>query len=71
MNIYLVVFDAKATMLGEKLYPDLESYIDHNYVRDKNQEEYGDANTIALEKSEECEAMKDAIKAERNQRYDG
>jgi hypothetical protein len=31
-------------MLGEKLYPDLEAYIDHNYVRDKNEEEYGDAD---------------------------
>jgi O-acetyl-ADP-ribose deacetylase (regulator of RNase III) len=40
MDIYLVVFDAKATMLGKKLYPDLEAYIDHNYVRHKNEEEY-------------------------------
>ncbi len=43
MQIYLVVFDTKATMLGEKIYPDLEAYIDHNYVRDKREEEYGDA----------------------------
>ena len=41
MQIYLVVFDTKATMLGEKIYPDLEAYIDHNYVRDKREEEYG------------------------------
>lgn len=38
MDIYLVVFDTKATRLGEKLYPWLEAYIDHNYVK----EEYGD-----------------------------
>lgn len=43
MLIYLVVFDTKATMLGEKLYPDLEAYIDHNYVKDAREEEYGDA----------------------------
>ena len=43
MQIYLVVFDTKATMLGEKIYPDLEAYIDHNYVKDKREEEYGDA----------------------------
>lgn len=43
MQIYLVVFDTKATMLGEKLYPDLEAYIDHNYVKDRREEEYGDA----------------------------
>lgn len=41
MQIYLVVFDTKATMLGEKLYPDLEAYIDHNYVKEKREEEYG------------------------------
>lgn len=41
MQIYLVVFDTKATMLGEKIYPDLEAYIDHNYVKDKREEEYG------------------------------
>ncbi len=43
MDIYLVVFGAKATLLGEKIYPDLEAYIDHNYVKDKREEEYGDA----------------------------
>jgi hypothetical protein len=26
------------------LYPDLEAYIDHNYVRDKNEEEYEEAD---------------------------
>ncbi len=41
MEIYLVVFDEKATSLGEKLYPDLEAYIDQNYVEEKRQEEYG------------------------------
>ena len=38
MLIYLVVFDPKATQLGLKLYPDLEAYIDHNYVCDKLQQ---------------------------------
>ena len=42
MLIYLVVFDTRATQLGVKLYPDLEAYIDHNYVCDKREEEYGD-----------------------------
>lgn len=42
MLIYLVVFDTKATQLGYNLYPDLEAYIDHNYVCDKREEEYGD-----------------------------
>jgi len=35
MLIYLVVFDTAATKLGFQLYPDLEAYIDHNYVCDK------------------------------------
>ena len=42
MLVYLVVFDTAATKLGLNLYPDLETYIDHNYVCDKCEEEYGD-----------------------------
>ena len=42
MLIYLVVFDTEATRLGLSLYPDLEAYIDHNYVCNKREEEYGD-----------------------------
>ena len=35
MDIYLVEFDAKAELLGESVYPDLEAYIDHSYVLQK------------------------------------
>ncbi|MBQ5916415.1 MAG: macro domain-containing protein [Lachnospiraceae bacterium] len=42
MLVYLVVFDTKSTQLGLNLYPDLKAYIDHNYVCDKREEEYGD-----------------------------
>ena len=42
MLVYLVVFDTAATKLGLNLYPALEAYIDHNYVCDKREEEYGD-----------------------------
>ncbi len=42
MMIYLVVFGTKATQLGERIFPDLETYIDHHYVEDKREEEYGD-----------------------------
>jgi len=41
MLVYLVVFDTVSTELGMSLYPDLEAYIDHNYVCDKREEEYG------------------------------
>ena len=41
MLIYLVVFGGEATRLGRNLYPDLESYIDQNYVSAKQEEEYG------------------------------
>ncbi len=43
MDICLVVFDSTATELGERIYPDLEAYIDRNYVKEKREEEYGDA----------------------------
>lgn len=42
MLVYLVVFDTVATKLGLNLYPDLEAYIDHNYVCKKQEEEYSD-----------------------------
>ena len=42
MLIYLVVFDGESTRLGQNLYPDLEAYIDRNYVYTKREEEYGD-----------------------------
>ena len=43
MLVYLVVFDEKATRLGKSLYPDLEAYIDRNYVELKREAEYSDA----------------------------
>jgi O-acetyl-ADP-ribose deacetylase (regulator of RNase III) len=55
MDIYLVVFDAKATTLGEKLYPDLEAYIDQTYVQSQNKEEYQDAD-IGWERRVSCAA---------------
>lgn len=41
MLVYLVVFDLAATQLGQKLYPDLEAYIDQNYVSERDSFEYG------------------------------
>lgn len=41
MLIYLVVFGSEATKLAEKIYPDLEEYIDIRYVESKFEEEYG------------------------------
>jgi len=54
MQVFLVVFDTKATMLGEKLYPDLEAYIDFNYVKDKRDEEYGDTCNRTVWSGSEC-----------------
>ena len=45
MMIYLVVFDDKSTQLGRNLYPDLEAYIDQNYVSEQEAYEYGWGNT--------------------------
>ncbi len=41
MDIRLVVFDDRLTALGGRLYPDLEEYIDRNYVELKRRAEYG------------------------------
>lgn len=43
MEIYLVVFDGKSTELGERVYPDLRSYIDSHYVETHRVDEYGGA----------------------------
>ena len=43
LQVYLVVFDRKATQMGRNLYPDLEAYIDQNYVEEKHREEYDQA----------------------------
>lgn len=42
MLVYLVVFDTKSTELALRLQPALEAYIDHHYVCEKREEEYGD-----------------------------
>lgn len=42
MLIYLVIFDTMATRLGRNLNPNLEAYIDDNYVCEKRIEEYRD-----------------------------
>ena len=41
MDIYLVVFGDQDKTIGKRIYPDLEEYIDQNYVEDKYDEEYG------------------------------
>lgn len=40
MLVYLVVFDEYSTRLGLNLFPDLKSYINHNYVCKKCEKEY-------------------------------
>ena len=52
MDIFLVVFDTKTTQLGEKIYPGLEAYIDHNYVKEAREKEYGDAYFGSMRPSE-------------------
>ena len=54
MQIYLVVFDERATRMGRNLYPDLEAYIDRNYVQEKRIEEYGNAYIAAREAGAEA-----------------
>ena len=65
MQIYLVVFDEKATRMGRSLYPDLKAYIDRNYVQEKREEEYGNACYEAAAAREEAD---DAFLPEENAR---
>lgn len=40
MQIYLVLFNGKAFGIASSIFDDLKSYIDDNYVSEKNEEEY-------------------------------
>ncbi len=40
MQIYLVLFNGKAFGIAGSLFDDLKSYVDDNYVSEKNEEEY-------------------------------
>ncbi len=51
LQVWLVVFDEKASRLGKNLYPDLESYIDRHYVEKKSGQEYGKARTARTEQA--------------------
>lgn len=52
MLVYIVVFDDKVTGLGSKLYPNLEEYIDNNYVKTAELEEYGSSRFIRNQQRE-------------------
>ena len=40
MDVYLAVFDEESVELGKRITPDLEEYIDRNYVSEVSKEEY-------------------------------
>ena len=40
MQIYLVLFNGKAFGIAGSIFDDLKSYIDDNYVSERNEEEY-------------------------------
>ena len=63
MLIYLVVFDTESTRLGLNIYPDIEAYIDHNYVCEKREEEYNDRYFGSVRKDD---PGYDAYRIERN-----
>lgn len=46
MDVTLVVFGNKATKLAKKVYPDIQTYIDQNYVDKKHMEEYADSGFV-------------------------
>ena len=60
MLVYLVVFDTIATKLGRNIYPDLKAYIDHHYVCEQREIEYGN-RYFGLEKALSCEERSIAL----------
>ncbi len=69
MQIYLVVFGGDAFSLSEKLFHSVASYIDENYIQDKNLDEYGVTNKREI-KELELRQIRRALECQRNLRYD-
>ena len=46
MKIYIVVFTDRAFKLSKQLVDDIKAYIDENYVREQQAEEYGDGYDV-------------------------
>lgn len=64
MMIYLVLFDETATCLGRKLYPDLEAYINKNYVEKQQKTEYGRFTECFRRRSARAEERSVCLSAE-------
>lgn len=61
MTVYLVVFDDLSVKAGRNLCPDLDEYIDRNYVDKKSEEEY-DRSSIRAFLKEKSEKNKSVLK---------
>ena len=48
MQVYLVVFSRDAFQLSEKLFQGVSSFIDENYIREKNLQQYGSEDKRTL-----------------------
>lgn len=57
MMVYLVVFDEEAFRLSEKLFDDIEAYIDQRYVEEKHKKEQGGFIFKNLIRSESVESF--------------
>lgn len=68
MQIYLVVFGSDAFSLSEKLFHSVASYIDENYVLDKQMDEYGVSNKRDVQEQELLEIRK-AMRRRQSDRY--
>ncbi len=64
MEVYLVVFDQESRRISDKLFADIDSYIDSHYVKKKLEEEYGAPVGSASAEMEESvvDAESDAIR---------
>lgn len=53
MHVYLVVFSRSAFQLSEKLFTGVSSFIDENYVLQKNLEQYGVADKCSVRENQQ------------------
>jgi len=68
MQIYLVVFGNDSYALSEKLFPDVLSYIDENYVLEKQLDEYGVTDKRDVRETERFQ-LRRAMERRMNARY--
>lgn len=62
MQVYLVVFSRDAFQLSEKLFQGVSSFIDENYIREKNLQQYGLEDKCAVRSTQQEMVLREQMR---------